>query len=104
MSNDNHQHTPCESSHRQINVSVTVSLDHFMGLACSPPVSGLYSQRCLTSETEGTSVAVVAMVVAAEPTGGVDEQLVRQLVRQLVDRARAEGLMLTGGKAAFWSG
>ena len=37
-------------------------------------------------------MTVVAKDVAAEPTDGVDEQL----VRQLVDRARAEGLKLTG--------
>jgi transposase-like protein len=37
-------------------------------------------------------VTVVAVDVAAEPAGGVDEQLVRQLVA----RARAEGLRLTG--------
>jgi len=41
---------------------------------------------------EGAPVAIVAMDMAAEPAGGVDEQL----VRQLVDRARAEGLKLTG--------
>jgi hypothetical protein len=46
----------------------------------------------VTPEAEGTPVTVVAMDVAAEPAGGVDEQL----VRQLVDRARAEGLKLTG--------
>ena len=37
-------------------------------------------------------MTVVTVDVAAEPTGGVDEQL----VRQLVDRARAEGVKLTG--------
>jgi Transposase, Mutator family len=37
-------------------------------------------------------VTVVAMDVSAEPAEGVDERL----VRQLVDRARSEGLKLTG--------
>ncbi|MGH3687208.1 MAG: hypothetical protein ACRDRU_06930 [Pseudonocardiaceae bacterium] len=36
---------------------------------------------------------VVAMDVAAEPVGGVDERLVRGLAQ----RARAEGLKLTRG-------
>src|SRR5918998_1698265 len=46
----------------------------------------------VTPETGGTSVTVVTMDVSAEPAEVSDEQL----VRQLVDRARAEGLKLTG--------
>src|SRR5947208_2547862 len=46
----------------------------------------------VTSETGEALVTAVTMDVSAEPADGVDEQL----VRQLVDRARAEGLKLTG--------
>src|SRR5918997_617234 len=46
----------------------------------------------VTPETGEAPVTVVAMDVSAEPAEVVDEQL----VRQLVDQARAEGLKLTG--------
>src|SRR5205085_12421135 len=46
----------------------------------------------VTSETGEAPVTAVTMDVSAEPADGVDDQL----VRQLVDRARAEGLKLTG--------
>jgi putative transposase len=46
----------------------------------------------VTPEVEETSVTIVAMDVSAEPAGDFDELL----VRQLVERARAEGLKLTG--------
>jgi hypothetical protein len=42
-------------------------------------------------------VTVVMMDASADPADGSDEQL----VRQLVDRARAEGLRLTGD---CWAG
>ena len=44
-------------------------------------------------------MTVVAMDVSAEPAESSDEQL----VRQLVERARAEGLKLTG-RVACWVG
>jgi putative transposase len=46
----------------------------------------------VTPEMEEAPVTVVAMDVSAEPGDGVDEALVRQLTQ----RARAEGLKLTG--------
>lgn len=44
-------------------------------------------------------MTVVAVDVSAEPVEASDEQL----VRQLVDRARAEGLKLTG-EGVCWPG
>lgn len=53
----------------------------------------------VTLETGETPVTVVAVDVSAEPVEASDEQL----VRQLVDRARAEGLKLTG-EGVCWPG
>ncbi len=47
----------------------------------------------VTPEMGEAPETVVAMDVAAEPVGGVDERLVRGLAQ----RARAEGLKLTRG-------
>jgi hypothetical protein len=78
-----------------------------VGRACpDPPLTpswrdpgGDCNLNGVTPETGEASVTVVMMDVSAEPAESSDEQL----VRQLVGRARAEGLKLTG-RVACWAG
>jgi hypothetical protein len=56
------------------------------------PTDGDCNLNGVTPETGGAPVTVVTMDVSVEPAESSDEQLVRELVA----RARAEGLKLTG--------